>query len=254
MADHGCVSDARAKTRVGPPVEPQTGHGPTPAVHASSRELIKVLSDDTRYAMYVELSQATRPLTTAELASAVRLHPNTVRPHLEKMREVGVVDVSSDGCGSVGRPQHRYSLAADAPSLGLEPPAFGVLTRMLIDLVDIAGASPQAARLAGVREGTRRAQELSSTTSTVEALIEDSERLGFAPTRLDGDADGVTIEFGSCPFGDLAHSQPQTVCSLHHGMLDGLAETNRDAVAIELTPIDPSDHNHTCSVLVTRCG
>ena len=34
-----------------------------------------------------------RPLATAELAERLGLHPNTVRPHLERMREVGLVEL-----------------------------------------------------------------------------------------------------------------------------------------------------------------
>ena len=49
------------------------------------------------------------------------LHVNTVRPHLERMRDVGLLTVDTEARGGVGRPQHRYSLSPDAPSLGLEP-------------------------------------------------------------------------------------------------------------------------------------
>src|SRR4051794_34569015 len=62
------------------------------------------------------------------------LHPNTVRPHLERMREVGLLEVEMDSHGQVGRPQHRSPIAADAPSLGLEPPAYPLLARMLGDV------------------------------------------------------------------------------------------------------------------------
>src|SRR5215218_10811500 len=84
-----------------------------------SRDVLRVLGDNTRYAIYLELARSPRPLVTAEIAETLGLHPNTVRPHLERMREVGLLDVHSDNRGSVGRPQNRYTLAADAPSLGL---------------------------------------------------------------------------------------------------------------------------------------
>ena len=85
------------------------------------------------------------PRSTAEVAETLGLHPNTVRPHLERMREVGLLDVATDARGTVGRPQHRYSLAADAPSLGLEPSAFPLLARMLVEAAAAAGvAGPDA--------------------------------------------------------------------------------------------------------------
>ena len=94
--------------------------------------VLKALGDNTRYAIYLELARSARPLATAEVAESLDLHPNTVRPHLERMRDVGLLTIETEARGSVGRPQHRYSLAPDAPSLGLEPATFPVLARMLL--------------------------------------------------------------------------------------------------------------------------
>ena len=102
-------------------------------------EVFKALGDNTRYAIYLELVRAPAPLATAEIATALGLHVNTVRPHLERMREVGLLEVEADARGGVGRPQHRYHLAADAPSLGLEPAVFPLATRMLLRLAASAG-------------------------------------------------------------------------------------------------------------------
>src|ERR671912_2617282 len=105
-----------------------------PEVQAPRLELLKALGDNTRYAIYLELARAPAPLATAQIAESLGLHPNTVRPHLDRMREVGLLDVVTDAQGTVGRPQHRYSLATDAPALGFDPPAFPVLARMLLRL------------------------------------------------------------------------------------------------------------------------
>ena len=97
-------------------------------------DLLKALGDNTRYAIYLELARSARPLTTADIAESLALHPNTVRPHLERMRDIGLLDVAVGGRGDVGRPQHRYSIAADAPSLGLEPPTMPMLARMVLHM------------------------------------------------------------------------------------------------------------------------
>src|SRR5881227_470334 len=116
-------------------------------------DLLKALGDNTRYAIYLELARSARPLATADVAESLGLHVNTVRPHLERMREVGLLDVQSDNRGAVGRPQHRYSLAADAPSFGLEPPTFAVLARMLLKAAAAAGAGHDEAIDAGREQG-----------------------------------------------------------------------------------------------------
>src|SRR6187397_1254602 len=109
-----------------------------PTTGPARLEILKALGDNTRYAIYLELARAPSPLATAQIAESLGLHPNTVRPHLDRMREVGLLDVVTDAQGTVGRPQHRYSLAADAPALGFEPPAFPVLARMLLRLAATA--------------------------------------------------------------------------------------------------------------------
>ncbi len=95
-------------------------------------DVLKALGDNTRYAIYLELARSARPLATADIAESLALHANTVRPHLEKMREAGLIDVQVGGRGEVGRPQHRYAIANGAPSLGLEPPTMPVLARMVL--------------------------------------------------------------------------------------------------------------------------
>lgn len=96
--------------------------------------VFKALGDNTRYAIFLELARSPVPLSTGDIAEALDLHPNTVRPHLERMREVGLLEVDSGSRGAVGRPQHRYTLSADAPSLGLEPSAFRLLARLVADV------------------------------------------------------------------------------------------------------------------------
>src|SRR6188508_2825240 len=127
-----------------------------------SRDVLKVLGDNTRYGIYLELARAARPLVTAEIAETLGLHPNTVRPHLDRMREVGLIEVTTDARGEVGRPQHRYSLAPDAPSLGLEPSTTPLLARMVLDMAERLGAGSSDAEAVGRREGSRRAVPFAS--------------------------------------------------------------------------------------------
>ena len=82
--------------------------------------VLKALGDETRYSMYEELSGSTRGLTAAELADRLGLHANTVRLHLDRLREANLVTVEPVHRGNVGRPQHVYSLASGAPGLGLD--------------------------------------------------------------------------------------------------------------------------------------
>jgi len=199
--------------------------------------VLKALGDNTRYAIYLELARSPRPLATADVAATLGLHPNTVRPHLERMRDVGLLQVQSASRGGVGRPQHLYSLAAEAPSLGLEPASFPVLARMLVRLAAATGADAADAldvgrdqgRLDGVRLGGR---------GCLSAVVAQLEAMGFDPavvgddldggTGVAGEADLVTIAFAHCPFRDLAEQRPDLLCSLHRGLIEGVVAAAGD--------------------------
>src|SRR2546421_3205541 len=116
-------------------------------------EVLKALGDNTRYAIYLELARSASPLSTIEIADTLDLHANTVRPHLERMREVGLLDVEVDSRGTVGRPQHRYFVAGDAPSLGLEPSAFRLVARLLAATAASAGVDPETVAAVGRQHG-----------------------------------------------------------------------------------------------------
>lgn len=204
----------------------------------SQLDVLKALGDNTRYAIYLELARSSRPLATADIADTLGLHPNTVRPHLERMREVGVLDVEMGGRGDVGRPQHRYSVAADAPSLGLEPPTMPVLAKMVLAMAKRLGASPDDAEAVGRDEGMTRAAPFERAPSTLEALVSDLDRLGFDPVVTDdADADAAVIAFANCPFADLAAEQPDLVCGLHRGLVAGFVAEMGDAEVREFCPL-----------------
>jgi predicted ArsR family transcriptional regulator len=194
-------------------------------------DLLKALGDNTRYAIYLELARSARPLATADISETLDLHPNTVRPHLERMREAGLLDVEVGGRGDVGRPQHRYSIAANAPSLGFEPPTMPVLARMVLSMAARLQASADDAEAVGRTEGRTRARPYAQAPSTLEALVSDLDRLGFDPivTEAAGDPDAALVAFGHCPFAELAETHPELVCGLHRGLVAGFVAEMGDA-------------------------
>lgn len=207
--------------------------------------VLKALGDNTRYAIYLELARSPRPLATAEIAETLDLHANTVRPHLERMREVGLLEVETEATGAVGRPQHRYSLATDAPSLGLEPPTFPVLARMLLrlagnarlDAVDAVEAGREQGLADGVaaladagvgveaETGPGGADEAESLDGPecLDRLVARLDALGFDPAVVRGETE-ASVAFAHCPFRDLAESDPDLVCGLHRGMVEGFVD------------------------------
>jgi predicted ArsR family transcriptional regulator len=201
------------------------GPDPTPARLA----VLKALGDNTRYAIYLELARAQSPRSTADIADVLGLHPNTVRPHLERMRDVGLLQLEVEGKGSVGRPQHRYTLAPGAPALGLEPPAYPALSKMLVQLASITAALPDESAAAGAPQGRAMAAKYPpargphADRACASALTAALDELGFDPAAGD-DGDTITIAFTHCPYRELAEAFPEVVCHLHRGMIEGFVE------------------------------
>ena len=196
-------------------------------------DLLKTLGDNTRYAIYLELARSSRPLSTSDVAESLGLHANTVRPHLERMRDVGLLESRPDTSGAVGRPQKLYSLAPEAPSLGLEPPVFPMLARMLLSMASVAGIDRELAADAGRSEGRRRAHRREhAATPCVDAAVAMLDELGFDPARVD-EPDAVNVAFSHCPFAELAEAEPELVCSLHRGLLEGFVDETGGATVVE---------------------
>ena len=184
-------------------------------------EVFKALGDNTRYAIYLELARSTSPLATGDIAESLGLHANTVRSHLERMRELKLLELHVDSSGVVGRPQHRYALAADAPSLGLEPAVYPMLARMLLTMAGDARIGLSEAIDAGRAQGAHDARRSGAAAGDcVGALSDHLQMLGFDPESVAED-DATTIAFTHCPFADLAASNPELVCGLHRGIVEG---------------------------------
>src|SRR5438067_5191272 len=73
-------------------------------------EVHKALADDTRYRLYRFLRLSGRPVAVRELATRLSLHPNTLRPHLRRLEEAGLVATETRRGPSVGRPQTLYAV------------------------------------------------------------------------------------------------------------------------------------------------
>jgi predicted ArsR family transcriptional regulator len=204
-------------------------------VASSQLDLLKTLGDNTRYAIYLEIARSSRPKTTAEISESLGLHANTVRPHLERMRDVGLLDVEVGGRGDVGRPQHRYSISPQAPALGLEPPTMPVLARMVLAMAKRLQADADDAQAVGHDEGRDRARPYRLAPSTLEALVSDLDQLGFDPVVTDDPAhqDAAVVAFTNCPFSDLAREHPDLVCGLHRGLVAGFVAEMGDAEVSE---------------------
>jgi predicted ArsR family transcriptional regulator len=182
--------------------------------------MLKALGDETRFSMYRELAGSTRGCSAQELADSLGLHANTVRLHLDRLREAGLVEVAPVHRGTVGRPTHVYSLAPGAPGLGFDPPSYTLLSGLLAALAERVGADGGEATEIGRAWGAEAGRRTRSR-SCVGALAAEMSRLGFEPTTETAGAK-TDMAFMHCPFRELAEAYPELVCNLHRGISEGI--------------------------------
>ena len=108
-------------------------------------EVHKVLADDTRFRLYRYLRLSGRPVSVRELATRLSLHPNTLRPHLRRLEEVGLVSSRTEKGRSVGRPQTMYEVVGQP---GASDAGFHLLAEILVPLVRGARARDRAEAIA----------------------------------------------------------------------------------------------------------
>src|SRR3989475_7803276 len=95
-------------------------------------EVHKALADDTRYRLYHYIGLAGRPVSVREMSRRLSLHPNTLRPHLRRLEEAGLVSREIRKTAAVGRPQTLYTARENEPEGGRD---YRLLAEMLCGML-----------------------------------------------------------------------------------------------------------------------
>jgi predicted ArsR family transcriptional regulator len=197
----------------------------------------RLLGDARRLAIVEALEEGPRQIP--ELARLLGVHPTTVRAHLERLLEAGVLEEEAGVPAGRGRPSKRYRLRQ--PLLGGDPEVrlfVGSLVSLLRD------AHGEQATATAEEEGARRGRELGrsfrhpSFEQAVREVVETLVRLSFAPAPPIRQEDGVAVDVRHCPFSVDPHDpNGAIVCSFHEGLIRGLAEvTSGQEVGVRLLP------------------
>lgn len=185
---------------------------------ATQREA-RALGDPTRHSLFRYIADASEPVTVSELTQYVQLNHNAVRQHLAVLRDAGLIVEEPEERDRPGRPRLLYRLHPEVAGRWDTPSAYAWLASMLSATIR-RGLDP---RQVGRLDGHRRAADVAGTDDPADLLEQEMSRRGFRPERAD---DGERVEFvlGVCPFAEVAADDPDTICMLHLGMAEGMAE------------------------------
>jgi predicted ArsR family transcriptional regulator len=188
-------------------------------------EIHKALADDTRFRLYRYLGLSGRPVSVRELSTRLSLHANTLRPHLRRLEEAGLVGRESRRSSSVGRPQTLYTAIDRTEREGRD---YRLLAEILAGSLSGARARERAQALAeewgryltvqgGPKPGTR------PPAGRNLAVLQDAmARAGFDPRFRRAGRATVEISLRDCPFRELLEDHRELVCAIHRGLLEGM--------------------------------
>jgi Predicted transcriptional regulator len=137
----------------------------------------RALGSASRVAILRMVRAADAGLTASDVAERTGLHFSTVRAHLERLVDAGLLIKARASDGGPGRPAWRYRAAAPEPA----PAPYRTLAAALLEHLATAGGGVPVAAQAGQVWGGRLAAALSSPAGPVEATVAVLSDLGFDP-------------------------------------------------------------------------
>ncbi|MEJ1088207.1 helix-turn-helix domain-containing protein [Microbacterium sp. Mu-80] len=165
--------------------------------------------------------------TTAEIVEATGLHENTVREHLERLREDGRLRRIRSQAQGRGRPGWRW----EAPPADAVNPYAGLALALADALAQTSADPVAAARASGSQWGTEIAAQYAEADDARELVLATMREQGFEP---DASADAIVLH--RCPLLAAAARRSDVVCAVHEGMIEGIARSREQKSDAELQP------------------
>lgn len=156
------------------------------------------------------LLQARPERTIAELAEITRLHPNTVREHLQRLIEAGHVLPSIEHRTRRGRPRTLYSAAT-----GRGRASSPIARRKAKEAADRGDVMRRVMPWTG-HAAARLGQ---AATHQLDAIVEHLAESGFDPAV---DEERLTIELSPCPHAASQADHRETLCAVHLSLMQAV--------------------------------
>jgi predicted ArsR family transcriptional regulator len=203
------------------------------------QEQARALGDPTRHAIFRYVADAGAPVDVAELTAHFGFNHNAIRQHLTKLTLAGLVTEERSASTGRGRPRLNYRINPAADSRWGVTGPYERLSLLLSEMLKTGDSAVEVGRRAGRRQRLGDVDEGDPVAIVVDAM----DREGFDPTvRVSGTR--VDVVLRTCPFATTALADPDTVCSIHLGIAQGIAERTAGRVVVDqLVPHDPRRAN-----------
>lgn len=178
----------------------------------------RALGDPTRHAIFRRIADAETPAGIAEINEEFAFNHNAIRQHLAKLVAAGLIVESRAAPTGPGRPRLVYALD---PAVEGQWGTTGPYERLSLLLVQMIRTGLSAEDV-----GRQAADQLRAPSPSADVVADISAamaRQGFEP-EVRAIRGGAEMILHSCPFVTTALADRDTVCSLHLGIAEGLAE------------------------------
>jgi predicted ArsR family transcriptional regulator len=203
------------------------------------QEQARALGDPTRHEIFRYVADAREPVDVAELTAHLGLNHNAIRQHLAKLVQADLVIESNAPSTGRGRPRLIYRLHPMSESRWGVTGPYERLSLLLSEMLRTGDTAEDVGR----REARRLQRAAPRGEDPVALLVDAMEREGFSPD-VRPRRDGVEVVLRSCPFVTTVLADPDTVCALHLGIAEGIAELSDGRLVVdELIPHDPRRAN-----------
>ena len=200
------------------------------------QEQARALGDPTRHGIFRYVADAQRPVDIAELTDHYGLNHNAIRQHLAKLVDAGLVSEDHAPSSGRGRPKLVYEMS---PAVESRWGVTGPYEQLSVLLAEILRTGDDAFDV-GKRSVLRSPRRTDAGDDPVGVVVDEMERRGFEPVIRNARGHRVDVVLRNCPFESAVLADPDTICDLHLGIAEGVAELAGEQIVVdELDANDP---------------
>lgn len=199
----------------------------------SIQQQARALGDPTRHSIFRHIADSPTAVGVKELTDRLGLNHNAIRQHLAKLLEAGLIVRHTDPVSGRGRPRQLYEIdPATEERWGVGGP-YMRLSLLLVEMLRTGDSALEVGRRAG-RGVVLGSGDMGPAHRLERAMVGS----GFDPLLISDEGPGEFV-LRNCPFAETAAADPSTVCALHLGIAQGMADDLEGVVVDELEPRDP---------------
>ncbi|WP_143180483.1 helix-turn-helix transcriptional regulator [Bowdeniella nasicola] len=166
--------------------------------------------------------------TIPHLAELLGGHPNTTRSHLESLVASGHIRRDTAPPAGRGRPRHVYRVTEIGKSALRPPPIapeYAALASALAGYLAQVSPDPATDAQAAGRAWAERTETPGQYSDRTALLMERLSAMGFQPNQRKRE-DATDIVLPVCPLLAAASENPEVICNVHLGLMQGIMERN----------------------------